>query len=495
MRQALTTTAALAAIPAASIAMLAAGLFAMLARALITRGARTPAHPPAPSLLEGAAGVEEKLAALVRRPTVSRIEASKEDDEAFAGLVGDLPGLFPRAHEALQRIEVGDRALVYLWRGTEDGLLPAMLCAHFDVVAAEDAAEWKHGPFSGDIEGGCVWGRGTQDIKVTMACILNSVERLSAEGFRPRRTLILAFGGDEEVGGNRGARAIARHLASLDLRPSFILDEGGVVADGLLPFADRHLALVGVAEKGYIDVAVETRGTGGHASMPPRRSATGQLARAVAAIEDRPSRTRLTWTVRSFLERLSPYAPFAYRFLFRNLWAFSPAVRAAFATAPTTNALVRTTAAPTMLAGSEGANVLADAARAIVNCRILPGDSTAALLGRLAEVVRPFGAAVSAAYPEGVVEPSAESPIDHEGYRAVEAALVAAFPEAAALPYLVCAGTDTKHYRELTCAIYRLTPLRQSQADIARIHGRDERVEIGDLRRCALFYKSLIASL
>jgi len=324
---------------------------------------------------------------------------------------------------------------------------------------------------------------------------LHAAERLIAEGYRPERTIYFAFGGDEEIGGTRGARRIGEALASRKIHASFLLDEGGPIADGMLSFADRPLALVGVAEKGYMDVAVETTGAGGHASMPPAKTATGNLSRAIVAIESAPPKARLGRTVRSFLDRLSPYSPFAMRVLFRNAWLFGSLIKAVFGSSAATNAMVRTTYAPTMLQGSAKENVLADKAIAIVNVRILPGADSAGVLARMAKLVKPYGATVSLAHPDALVEPLPESPVDHEGYRAIEAALAGSFPEAAAVPFLFNAGTDTKNYRLVADAMYRLTPLLQSSAQLEGVHGRDERVEVANLRRCEIFYKRLLGNL
>ena len=229
--------------------------------------------------------------------------------------------------------------------------------------------------------------------------------------------------------------------------------------------------------------------------MPPRRSATGNLARAVVAIESTPPRARLGFAVRSFLDRLSPYSPFPIRLVFRNLWLFGPLVKAVFARSPATNAMVRTTYAPTMLQGSAKENVLADSASANVNVRILPGERSAGVLERMARIARPYGATVRIAHPESLVEPLPESPVDHEGYRAIEAALARSFPDAACVPFLFSAGTDTKHYLGAVEAMYRFAPIKQSQAQLEGVHGRDERVEVSNLRRCEIFYKRLLESL
>lgn len=476
-------------------ALAAVAMLIALLRAVLTPRADPPARPLPDADLDEAAGIEDKLAVLVRRPTVSSFDPQEEDEAPFAGLKEDLKTLFPLVHARLERQEIGDRGLLYTWKGSDESLKPAILCAHFDVVPADDAGEWKHGPFSGDIEDGILWGRGTQDIKILLACALEAAERLLARGFTPRRTIYFAFGGDEEVGGRRGAARIGAELARMGVKASFLLDEGGPIAQGMLSFADRPLALVGIAEKGYLDLLLEADGKGGHASMPPRRTATGNLSRAVARIESMPPAPKLGYTVRSFLARLSPYVSFGYRVLFRNLWLTGPVVKAAFTASPTTNALVRTTAATTMLAGSQMENVLAGRAWANVNMRILPGETVADTVARISRIVGKEGVTAKPRYPEKAVEPLPESPVDHEGYRAIEAALGAAFPEAATVPFLFSAGTDTKHYRQVTDAIYRLQPLLQTSADLAGVHGRDERVEIRNLRRCAIFYRRLIASL
>jgi carboxypeptidase PM20D1 len=477
------------------VAAIAAFAAVMLARALATRKAGPAAAPLPESALGETAGVEEKLAAAVRYPTVSCFDGAGEDGKPFAEFKEALKGLFPRVHAELERREIGDRGLLYTWKGSDPSLKPAIFCAHFDVVPAEDAALWKHGPFSGDIAEGSVWGRGTQDIKVMLISALDAAERLIAEGKKPKRTVYFAFGGDEEVGGTRGAKAIGAELARMGVKASFLLDEGGPIAKGMLAFADRPLALVGIAEKGYIDVLLTAEGKGGHASMPPKRTATGDVSRAVAAIEASPSPARLGYTVKSFLGKLSPYVGFGYRVLFRNLGVTGPILKKAFAASPTTNAMIRTTAAPTMIEGSHKENVLADRATANVNMRILPGETVQGTLDRISRIVEPYGVKATPHHPKELVEPLPESPVDHEGYRALESALAVAFPEAATVPFLFSAGTDTKHYRQVSEAIYRLQPLVQTPADLSGVHGRDEHVEIPNLRRCALFYKRLLASL
>ncbi|HOX19246.1 MAG TPA: M20/M25/M40 family metallo-hydrolase, partial [Spirochaetales bacterium] len=235
----------------------------------IIRALNTPPPSPprslGPEVLEEFAGVEEDLAALIRFPTVSWFEADREDTVAFASLPAEVARRWPLIAARTLRREAGGRAILLEWPGEDSSLPPLVLAAHWDVVPAGEG--WSFDPFSGSVEMGEVRGRGAQDTKVTMAAILGACERLARSSWAPRRTLFLAFGGDEEVGGIRGAGRMAAWFRERGLRAACLLDEGGVIADGMLSFVDRPLALIGTAEKGYLDATVETIGSGGHASM------------------------------------------------------------------------------------------------------------------------------------------------------------------------------------------------------------------------------------
>lgn len=445
--------------------------------------------------LDRYAGVEEKLAALVRVPTVSRFDPADEDESAFSDFKAELGRLYPLVAKRLLRTEIGDRALLFEWPGSESGLKPVILMAHFDVVPGGDETLWDSPPFSGEISGGYVKGRGSQDIKITLACSLEAAERLLEAGHCPRRTVYFAFGGDEETGGLRGAGAIAAALLDRGVRASFLLDEGGVVADGMLDFADRPIALVGISEKGYVDVAIEARGTGGHASMPPRHTAAGVVANAVGRVENTPFEARITYTLAKFLEALCPYAPFAYRLLFRNLFLTAPLVKAAFSARPTTNALLRTTAAATMLSASFKENVLPEKARAVFNVRILPGTTVGEALSRLDSIAARSGAGASFAHHGHANDPLPESPVDHEGYEAIKAAASAAFPEAGVVPFMFTAATDTKHYAKVAEAMYRFAPILQNADDLTHIHAANEKISIENVRRCCMFYERFLGGM
>lgn len=476
------------------VAFLALVLATMLVRTLLTPKAARPGSLDT-SRLTAYAGVEQKLAELVRIPTISRFNPAEEDGSTFERLIESVPALFPVVHQRLLRVEAGDRALVYEWPGSDPALAPVLLMAHFDVVPAGDESLWHRPPFSGDIADGYVHGRGTQDVKIMMACALEAAERLLKSGYVPKRTIWFAFGGDEEIGGERGAASIAAMLKARGVHASFLLDEGGFVAKDMLSFADRPLALIGVAEKGYVDVAISATGAGGHASMPPRHTAAGLVAKAVALSEAKPFPARITATLAHFLDALSPYVPFGYRLLFRNLGLTAPVVKLAFSASPTTNALIRTTQAATMLSGSDKENVLPEKAQAVINVRVLPGDTVAQTVARLDAIAARAGAKAGFAHVGHAVEPLPEAPVDHEGYRMIEACIGDIFPEAGVVPFMFTAGTDTKHYIDVADALYRFEPVIQAPADLGCIHAANERISVDNVRRCCMFYETLMRRL
>lgn len=436
----------------------------------------------------------DKLSRLVQFRTVSSFDPLQEDDSQFEAFVESLPQLFPHVHAALDVFRIGKRALLYRWEGKDPSRAPVLFCAHFDVVPAGDEG-WEYPPFSGALAKGAVWGRGTQDIKGQLACILEAAEELAGQGFVPGRTLYFAFGGDEEVGGTRGAAAIAAWLAERKVHASWLIDEGSPVGKNLVSFVDRPLALIGIAEKGYMDIVIETKGKGGHASMPPAHTALGNLARAIAAIESHPFPARLTRTADSFLGALAPHARFPYRQVFSARSVLAPLLLSAFKAMPSTNAMIRTTCAPTMAQASPKENVLPASAQAVVNVRILPGENSDTVLARIQKLVAPFGASAHPASQEFVVEPSRESSTSSEGWQALVSASAQVFPDAVPAPFLFTAGTDTKHYRNIADDIYRFTPFIQTQEDLAAVHSINEHVRLENLERGQRFFLYLMRGL
>jgi carboxypeptidase PM20D1 len=440
-------------------------------------------------------GAAERLAGAVRIATISHEDSAAFDSAAFQALHAYLIAQFPRVHSQLRRETVGTHSLLYTWQGSDPSLKPILLMGHLDVVPVESGTErtWEEDPFSGRIANGFIWGRGAIDNKLTVLGTIEAVEMLLAEGFRPVRTVYLAYGHDEEVGGTRGARQIATLLERRGARLEMVLDEGGVIGDGLFAGVSAPTPLVGIAEKGYASVELSTRTAGGHSSLPPDQSAIGILAAAIARLEKNPMPARLEEPTRQLFERLGPHFPLGQRAVFANLWLTRPLVLRKLEATPTTNAMVRTTTAVTIFQAGTKENVLASHARAVVNFRILPGDSVADVLAHVRHAaddprveVRRVGAFFA--------EPSDVSSTDSESFRTLERTIRSVVPEAIVAPYLVVVVTDARYYRNLTGNVFRFMPARLAPRDLERMHGTNERITVRDYERAVRIYRQLIVN-
>jgi len=441
----------------------------------------------------GASGPVERFARSLTYPTVSARIDEPATREAFSSFLDFLHASYPALFAAASVDRRDPWRLVLELPGTDASLDPALLLAHYDVVdvAPGSRETWSHDPFSGDVAGGYVRGRGALDDKNALVAILEAADSIVASGTMPRRGLVLAFGGDEELSGRRGAAAIAAGFAAAGRRFHMVLDEGAIVADRMLPAQRRPIALVGVAEKGHVNVAIRSRTGGGHAAMPPRRTAVGELARAITRIERRPFPARLIPTIRDFFRAQRAEVPFPVALVYRFPRLFWPALRAALTASPNSAALVRTTQAVTVARGGDAPNVLPASAEAIVNVRTLPGDTVETVLRRYRSLLRGRGVDVEVADPDAAHEPVTASGSGGAGYRAVAEVAARVF-DCVPAPYLVTGSTDSKWYASLAGEVLRFVPMVLTAEEVERIHGVDERLSVDNFLRMVRFYDLFI---
>ncbi len=448
----------------------------------------TPVQPPA---IDKALAAEH-LSRAVQFKTISHQDPAQDDRQALAGLHGYLKQTFPNLHKTLTQESVADWSLLYTWKGSDPGLDPVLLMAHQDVVPVAPGTEdrWTQPPFSGAVTGGFIWGRGTMDNKGNLMSLMEAVEMLLKEGYQPRRTLLLAFGHDEEVAGN-GARQIAALLASRGVRPEFVDDEGGSIVVGMVPGVRAPVALVGVAEKGYASIELTASGEGGHSSMPPAHTAIGVVSRALYRLERHQMPARFAGLAQQMLCNLAPAADEPFRAVYANTWLFGPVIASQLARAPTSNAMIRTTTAETIVQGGVKDNVLPTGARAVVNFRILPGDTVESVSDHVREVIDDPDVKITV-LPEAH-DPSIVSGTDTEGFRMIRRTILEVFPEVSTVsPYLVVGATDSRSYQDVTHNIYRFTPVVTGSADLERIHGTNERLSVDGYAQSIAFFVQLI---
>ncbi len=465
---------------------------------LVVRAARLPSRQleaePAPRVDIDSAALARRLAGGLRFRTVSHQDRARLDAAAFLGFQRYLEESYPAAHAALERETVAAYSLLYTWKGRDPSLPAVLLLAHQDVVPVEAGTEdaWQQPAFAGVIADGFVWGRGAMDDKGSIFCLFEAVEALLAQGFRPERTVHLAFGHDEEVGGDDGARRIAELLASRGVAVAYVLDEGGMIVQGFLSGVDLPIAVIGIAEKGSVSIALDIEVPGGHSSIPPRHTAIGELASAIEALERHPIPGGVDRTTALFFDSLAPELPFGARVVLANRWLFGPVLEVALSRVPTMNAMLRTTTAVTIFEGGVKENVLPSRARAVVNFRIRPGDTIESVAEHVRRTVDDDRIQLKVGVRSQPRNPSPVSRVDGEAFTQLARTIREVFPGTIVAPYLVLGGTDARHYAGLSDSVYRFGPWVYGRDSMQRAHGTDERISVEGLGDAVRFYRRLI---
>ncbi len=465
----------------------------LLVRSVALRSNQLPPEPGQPVALDGDAAVA-RLSKALQCKTVSYADSSLVDTAAFLSLHQRITESFPAVHTHLKREVVNGQSLLYTWPGTDASLPGVLFVAHMDVVPAdEDATLWSHPPFSGAVDAGFVWGRGAVDDKGSLMAVLESVEALAASGQTPKRTVYLAFGHDEEVGGTAGAARIAALLKERGVRLEATFDEGLVITNGIVPGLNGPLALVAIAEKGYASLELSTVQKGGHSSQPPPQTSIEILAAALTRINRNPASARYEGAMRAMFDAAVPEMALPYRVLFANRWLFSGLITHELAKMPSTNAGLRTTVTATMFNGGQKDNILPSSAKAVVNCRLLPGDSLDSLVARIRGVVADDR--VSLTVLPNAHEASPLSDPSAPAFQALAASVRQVWPEVAVAPALDIGATDSKQYTDMAQNQYRFAPFWFNGDDLSMIHGVNERVAVKRYLEAVQFYAQLIRNV
>lgn len=435
-----------------------------------------------------------RFSQFIQLKTVTYNDYSQIDMEEHRKVEGFFKENFPLCSKTLNLTKLNDFAYIFRWEGRDSSKKPVLFMAHFDVVPVQDEG-WNFSPFSGEEINGHILGRGTLDTKNSLLGILESAEKLIEEGFTPESTIYFAFGGDEEVMGLQGAVKIVEHFKDQDINFDWILDEGAIIAENMLTMTDKPLALIGISEKGFANMRLVAHGEPGHASMPPEHTAAGLIARAVYRLENNPFPVKLTKTVREFLKSLIPHVSFSLALVFSNLWLFSPVVKLMFKKSPKTAAMVRTTQAATILSGSKKDNILPDKAEAIVNVRIIPGETKSGVLKRMQSVIKDSSVTVDFMNENDASNPVSESSSISDGYLKLKSTINKVYPEGIVSPFLVTATTDSRHYKDITDNIYRFVPMVLTSADLKKIHGFNESISIENYTLIINFFTELMKTI
>lgn len=425
----------------------------------------------------------QNLSKAIQYPTISYSEDAVPDSTVFFGFHRFLEATFPLTHANLSLEKINDYSLLYKWEGSDASKKPIILMSHQDVVPVDEPTlgDWEAGPFEGKITDTHIVGRGTMDDKGTLIGLLEAVEKLLEESYQPSRTIYLASGHDEEVGGANGAAAIAAHLKAKGVHAAMTLDEGGFIAEGIVPGVDKPVAMVNLAEKGFASFRLIVETNGGHSSQPPRENTIGMLAQAIVNLENNQLPYKLVNPVDYQLEYMGAELPFFKKMAFANPWLFKKPILEAL------NA--HTTTAPTIIDGGVKNNVIPTVAEATINFRILPGETIESTKQHIEATisdkirVEPVGF---------LTNPSPVSSIDSDAFKTLEQTIRDMFPSSIVVPGLVGGGTDARYFYDISDDVYRFYPIRIDPGSMTRFHGIDEKISKDNYKEIIEFTYHLI---
>lgn len=427
------------------------------------------------------------LGELVKCRTVSYNDHSLEDDAEFEKLIGKLPELYPNVVKTCHMQRFDDRGLLFHWKGKGDGK-PSVLMAHYDVVPVEEE-NWTHPAFDAEIVDGVMWGRGTLDTKVTFNGILSAAENVIKQGFTPENDIYFAFSGGEEVNGN-GAKNIVKYFKDNGIELEMVVDEGGAVVEDVFPGVKQPCGLIGIAEKGMLNLEYSIASSGGHASAPAPHTPVGQLAIACTKVEAHPFKAHFTKPVLEMFDTLGRHSSFLYRMIFANLWCFGGVLdNMCKKSGGELNALMRTTVAFTQMSGSKAPNVIPPSVSMVSNLRLNPEDSVNGAVEYIRSVINDPAVKLTVG---DHMEPSPISRTDCAGWERVSNAVAGTWKGCLVAPYLMVQCSDSRHYGEISDRVYRFSAMDLTTEERHTIHGNDEHIRLETIKHSVEFFIRVI---
>jgi len=440
------------------------------------------------------AAIVKNMSSAIRFQTISSGNPQTQQYQAFDDFIEWLLATYPEFSASLDLHRIAEYTLLFKWQGSDPTLKPILLTSHYDVVPVVPGSEleWQHPPFSGDIADGYVWGRGALDDKSSTIGMLEAATMLIKQGFKPERTIFFSFGHDEETGGVLGAAGVARHLKDQQVQLAWSLDEGSFIVSNALPGFKKPVAMINVAEKGSVTLELTASGQGGHSSMPAAEVPIDILANALVSLRKQPLPGGLEGVSDEMFDAIAANGPFIFRLLAANKWLFRGLIEKQLSSVASTNAMIRTTTAPTILNAGIKTNVISPTAKAAINFRIHPRDTPESIKAHVIRAVNDDRVKVEFRQ-EGLGSlASAVSSRDSSGYQKIADVSRQIYGDVVVVPGLTVAGTDSKHYAKVADNSYRYLPMVISLEDLKGFHGTNERVSIENLVKGTSAYYLLI---
>lgn len=424
--------------------------------------------------------------------TISYDDAKKWDSVPFIQFRHFLETTYPYVHQKLEREIISQYTLVYKWQGNNTNLAPFILMAHQDVVPIEESTrkQWTFEPFSGTLKDGYIWGRGTTDDKINLISIFESAEKLLRENYQPDRTVYFVFGHDEEIGGKQGAVKVAELFKARNIKADLIMDEGGIITREKVPGMHQPVALIGTAEKGYMSLELSVNKKGGHSSQPDNETSIDILNKALVKLRSQPFEARFTEPMQGFMQYLGPSMTFPNNMAFANPTLFKSLIVKSYEKQGAGNAMIRTTAVPTIIQAGIKDNVIPTLATAVMNFRLLPGDSASFVFNKVNEIINDKRVIVKH-YDKNISEASVTTPTHSVAFSRIDSIVKSSYDSVVSAPFLLIGATDSRHFTEVSDNIIKFSPM----VDPIGFHGIDERVRIDSYHRSIWFFEQFLRSL
>ncbi|MEH7335956.1 M20 family peptidase [Neobacillus drentensis] len=450
---------------------------------------KQPTPHPAKATINQDEAVQH-LSKAITFKTVSYQDRSKFDFKEFDRFITFLQESFPEVHQKLSFEKVNGYALVYKWKGSDASKNPIGLTSHYDVVPVLKGTEanWEQDPFSGAVVDGRIWGRGTLDDKIGVIGILQAIDYLLKEGYEPDRDMYFMFGFDEEIGGDEGASKIVDSLKARGITFEYVLDEGGAIVENMVPGVTQPVGVVGISEKGSATAELSIEGSGGHSSQPKDHTNIGRIASAIAKLEDTQFKGDLRGSGEDMFEFVAPEMSFGMKYVFANKAIFEPVIEKILLGQPASAALIRTTIAPTIFQAGEQYNALPEKATAIINLRLMPGDSLDEVKRFIEDTIEDDEIKVTVTGSEA----SKVSSVNSWQFKSIQQAARNVYSDAVIAPYLMFAGSDARQYDPVSKNTYRFLPVQITSEDLNRMHGTNEHVSIENYINAIKFYVEVI---
>lgn len=435
---------------------------------------------------------KDNLSKAIKIQTISHENIEDFDSIQFNNFSSFLKTTYPLTDSILEKKIFNSFSLLYKWEGSNSTLKPIILMAHLDVVPVieENLADWKYYPFGGEIVKDTLWGRGAIDDKVGVVAIIESIELLLKNGFVPQRSIYISFGHDEEINGMNGAKVIADYLEKENIEAEFVLDEGGSIVQNMIPDIEKDVALIGIAEKGFVSLKLSVELEGGHSSYPEKETAIDVLAKAIAQLKSKPFPATISLPLEKFIDNLGPEMPCINKLVFANKSIFKSLIINIYQKSATGNALVRTTTSPTIFNAGIKDNIIPQFANATVNFRIIPETTIASVIERVKQIID--DERIKIKVENFSSEPSKVSSTTSFGYKIINKSISEIYPETLVSPYLVIAATDSRHFNNISENIYRFSTIKINNDNIKSMHGLNERISVNEFENAIRFYYQLI---